>query len=332
MTAWLDRHYNIQTTNDNLHFIPGIVAGIAYTLLCFTQPGDHVLVTTPVYPPFLNLPKDSSRTLVCSPLKIVDAPKGDLAPFQSPSRFAIDFDDFERRAEGCKLFILSNPHNPAGTVWGPEVLRRIADICERHHLLVISDEIHADLTLPPHRHVSYSTVSLEAARHSLTFMAPSKTFNIAGLGSSVCYIPDEALRKTFFSWLDNLGVAGGNIFAFTATEAAFAHGEEWLSQMLDYLSSNVRTLDSFLKEKMPRVKALLPEASYLAWLDFSAYGLTHEQLKTKLIDEALVVLNDGTTFGGPEYECCFRINLGCPQSTLLDALDRINQTLKPFNH
>ena len=158
-TTWLDRHYNIQTTNDNLHFIPGIVAGIAYTLLCFTQPGDHVLVTTPVYPPFLNLPKDSGRTLVTSPLSIENG------------RFAIDFDDFERRAEGCKLFILSNPHNPAGTVWGPEVLRRIADICERHHLLVISDEIHADLTLPPHRHVSYSTVSPEAARHSLTFMA-----------------------------------------------------------------------------------------------------------------------------------------------------------------
>lgn len=315
VTTWLERRYGIKTTKDNLHFIPGIVAGIAYALLCFTQPGDKVLVTTPVYPPFLNLPKDSGRTLVCSPLKIEDG------------RFAIDFDDFERKAEGCKVFIMSNPHNPAGTVWGREVLRKIAEICERHDVLVISDEIHADLTLPPHKHVSYSTVGETAANNSITFMAPSKTFNIAGLGSSVCYIANPDLRKRFFGWLDSLGVAGGNIFAFTAAEAAFREGEEWLRQMLDYLRGNVQVLDSFLKEKMPRVKAVLPEASYLAWLDFSDYGLTHEQLKDRLINEAKVALNDGTTFGGKVYEHCFRMNLGCPRAMLLDVLERIAQVL-----
>ena len=307
VTAWLDKHYNIQSSQEELHFIPGIVAGIAYALLCLTQPGDRVLVTTPVYPPFLNLPKDSGRTLVTSPLKIVDG------------RFEIDFEDFERKAEGCKLFIMSNPHNPAGTVWGTEVLQRIADICERHHVLVISDEIHADLTLPRHQHVSYSTVS----QHGITFMAPSKTFNIAGLGSSVCYIADPDLRKRFFGWLDALGVAGGNIFAFTAAEAAFSQGEEWLQQMLDYLHRNVLALDQFLKEKMPKVKAVLPEASYLTWLDFSAYGIPHKELANRLINEAHVVLNDGTTFGGKEYEYCFRLNLGCPRAMLLDALGRI---------
>jgi cystathionine beta-lyase len=311
VTAWLEKHYQIQTTKESLHFIPGIVAGIAYALLCLTQPGDKVLVTTPVYPPFLNLPKESGRTLVCSPLKIVGG------------RFAIDFDDFERKVEGCKLFIMSNPHNPAGTVWGAEVLRKIADICERHHIIVISDEIHADLTLPGHRHVSYSTVSDAAKHHSITFMAPSKTFNIAGLGSSVCYIADATLRKRFFSWLDALGVAGGNIFAFTAAEAAFRDGEEWLTQMLAYLHENVQALRQFLHEKMPRVKAVLPEASYLAWLDFSDYNLTHEELKDRLLNEALVALNDGTTFGGDNYRCCFRLNLGCPRSMMLDALDRI---------
>ena len=315
VTAWLQKHYNITTDKGNLHFIPGIVAGIAYALLCLTQPGDKVLVTTPVYPPFLNLPKDSGRTLITSPLKITNG------------RFEIDFDDFESRAVGCKLLILSNPHNPAGTIWGTEVLRRIADICERHNVLVISDEIHADLTLPPHRHVSYSTVSEAAARHSLTFMAPSKTFNIAGLGSSVCYIANDDLRRRFFGWLDALGVAGGNIFAFTAAEAAFSHGEEWLSQMLEYLSENVKTLGLFLKDRMPKVKAVLPEASDLAWLDFSDYGLTHEQLKDKLINEAQVALNDGTTFGGAAYECCFRLNLGCPRQMLLDALNRIADSI-----
>ena len=152
VTTWLKRHYGIDTTKDNLHFIPGIVAGIAYALLALTEPGDKILVTTPVYPPFLNLPKKSGRKLVCSPLRITN------------SRFAIDFNDFERKIEGCKLFIMSNPHNPAGTVWGTEVLRKIAEICERHHVLVISDEIHADLTLPGHQHVSYSTVSEAAQR------------------------------------------------------------------------------------------------------------------------------------------------------------------------
>lgn len=323
VTAWLEKRYNIQTTKESLHFIPGIVAGISYALLCLTQPGDKVLVTTPVYPPFLNLPKDSGRTLVCSPLKITNG------------RFEIDFDNFEQKIEDCKVFIMSNPHNPAGTVWGEEVLRRVADICERHNVIVISDEIHADLTLPGHKHVSYSTVSDKG----ITFMAPSKTFNIAGLGSSVCFIRDENLRKRFFGWLDALGVASGNIFAFTAAEAAFAHGEEWLRQMLEYLNNNVQALDNHLKTRMPKVKAVLPEASYLAWLDFSDYGLTHEQLKDRLLNEAKVALNDGTTFGvrdhkgataeiGKDYECCFRLNLGCPRTMLLDALNRIEKALK----
>jgi cystathionine beta-lyase len=322
VTTWLDKHYSIQTTKECLHFIPGIVAGISYALLCLTQPGDKVLVTTPVYPPFLNLPKDSGRTLMCSPLKIV-MPAG-----SQRFRFEIDFDDFERKIDGCKLFIMSNPHNPAGTVWGMEVLRSIADICDRHNVLVISDEIHADLTLPGHTHVSYSTVSDAAARHSITFMAPSKTFNIAGLGSSVCFIGDETLRKRFFGWLDALGVAGGNIFAFIAAEAAFSQGEEWLNQMLYYLNENVKTLEQFLTELMPKVKVVLPEASYLAWLDFSDYGLTYEQLKDRLLNEAKVALNDGTTFGGKDYEYCFRLNLGCPKSMLLDALKRIASAIR----
>ena len=313
VTAWLQKHYNIQATKEQLHFIPGIVAGISFALLALTQPGDRVLVTTPVYPPFLNLPRESGRTLVVSPLRVEEG------------RFEIDFDDFERQAEGCKVFIMSNPHNPAGTVWGAETLRRVADICQRHGITVISDEIHADLTLPPHHHVSYSTVSESASHNSLTFMAPSKTFNIAGLGSSICYIADEALGKRFYGWLDALGVAGGNIFAFTAAEAAFTHGEEWLAQMLDYLNENVRTLGSFLKAQMPKVKAVLPEASYLAWLDFSAYGIPHQELSDRLINDARVVLNDGTTFGG--YEQCFRINLGCPRSMLLDGLQRIEKAI-----
>ena len=327
VTTWLAKHYGIHTTKETLHFIPGIVAGISYVLLALTEVGDKVLVTTPVYPPFLNLPRSSHRELVCSPLKIEGIAESGLAPLRSPNHFSIDFDDFERKAEGCQVFIMSNPHNPAGTLWDEETLRKIADICEHKGLLVISDEIHADLTLPCRHHVSYSTVCPAAARHSITFIAPSKTFNIAGLGSSVCFVSDEALRKRFYGWLDALGVAGGNIFAFTAAEAAFGQGEEWQRQMLDYLQGNVQILCRFLQERLPKVKAVLPEASYLAWLDFSAYGLTHKELSDRFINRAHVVMNDGVTFGGSQYEGCFRLNIGCPRVQMIDALEHIAAAL-----
>ena len=308
---WLRRHYHITALRDELHFIPGIVAGIAFVLQAMTHPGDGILVTTPVYPPFLTLPKNGQRQLVCSPLKVVDG------------RFAIDFDDFDWRARQSRWLVLSNPHNPGGTVWDKETLSRIADICYRNNVNVISDEIHADMTLPPHQHTSFSTVSDNARNISITFIAPSKTFNIAGLGSSVCYCPNEQLRQRFFGYLDGYGLAGGDIFAYVGAEAAYSHGEEWLQQLLVYLKGNVECLRTFLAERLPQVKAVLPEASYLAWLDFSAMGLDHEEIRNRLLQRARVALNDGTTFGGNDYRGCFRINLGCPRATLLEALERI---------
>ena len=308
---WLRRHYHITALRDELHFIPGIVAGIAFVLQAMTHPGDGILVTTPVYPPFLTLPKNGQRQLVCSPLKVVDG------------RFAIDFDDFEWRARQSRWLVLSNPHNPGGTVWDKETLSRIADICYRNNVNVISDEIHADMTLPPHQHTSFSTVSDNARNISITFIAPSKTFNIAGLGSSICYCPNEQLRQRFFGYLDGYGLAGGDIFAYVGAEAAYSHGEEWLQQLLAYLKGNVDCLRTFLAERLPQVKAVLPEASYLAWLDFSAMGLDHEEIRNRLLQRARVALNDGTTFGGNDYRGCFRINLGCPRATLLEALERI---------
>ena len=309
--GWMRNHYHIDAERDELHFIPGIVAGIAFVLQSMTNPGDGIMVTTPVYPPFLNLPQNSHRQLVCSPLKVVDG------------RFAIDFDDFEWRVRQCQWLILSNPHNPGGTVWDEETLGRIADICYRNNVNVISDEIHADLTLPPHRHISFSTVSANARNISITFVAPSKTFNIPGLGSSVCYCPNEQLRKRFFGYLDGYEVANGNIFAYVGAEAAFSQGEEWLGQLLAYLQGNVDCLRSFLAERMPQVAAVLPEASYLAWLYFSVLGLDHDDLRSRLLNCAHVALNDGTTFGGNDYRGCFRINIGCPRATLLEALERI---------
>lgn len=313
---WLLHRYKVDARRTELHFIPGIVAGIAFVLQAFTQPGDRVLVMNPVYPPFLHLPQSDGRSLSCSPLK------------RENGRFVIDFDDLDRRAAGCRLMILSNPHNPGGIVWSADELRRIADICERHRITVIADEIHADLTLPGHQHTSYSTVSPEAKRHSITFIAPSKTFNIAGLGSSIAYVPDEALRKRFYGFLNGYELANGNIFAFVGAEAAFRQGGEWLSQMLAYLQGNVDFLARFLAERLPQIEAVLPEASYLPWLDFSAFGLSHEEVRDRLINRARVALNDGTSFGGDAYRNCFRLNIGCPRATLEEALCRIESAFE----
>lgn len=314
--SWLQKRYQITATKQELHFIPGIVAGISFVIQQFTKPNDKILVFNPVYPPFIDLPTNNQRPLVCSPLKIVQG------------RFVIDFEDLAQKAQGCKLMILSNPHNPGGTVWTAEDLRRIAEICHKNGIIVIADEIHADLTLPGHKHTSYSTVSEYAKEHSITFIAPSKTFNIAGLGSSISYTPNEDLRKQLHDYLNHYEVANGNIFAYVGAEATFKYGEDWLNQLLQYLQSNVETLNQYLKQYLPKIKAILPEASFLAWLDFSDYGYPHKETKNKLINEAKVALNDGTTFGGQTYNNCFRINLGCPKATLIKALNQIREAFE----
>ncbi len=315
---WLAHHYPIKAQRQELHFIPGIVAGIAYVLQAFTQQGDKVLVTTPVYPPFLHLPQGSRRELMHCPMTLREG------------RFVINFDAFRKAAKGCKVFILSNPHNPGGIVWTKEELAQVAEICEQEHLLVIADEIHADLTLPGYKHTSYSTVNEAAKQHSFTFIAPSKTFNIAGLSSSVCYCANNELRHRFFNqYLDALGVAGGNVFAYTAATAAFTpQGEEWLNQLLDYLHKNVEFMKGFFAQSLPKAKAMWPEASFQIWMDFSDYGMTHRQLRDKLLNEGQVALNDGTTFGGDAYACHFRLNFGCPKATLNKGLTRIAKVLK----
>lgn len=329
LQTWLQRHYHVTSDRDELHYIPGIVSGIAFAIQALTHEGDGVLITTPVYPPFVHLPQGGGRTLVCSRL------------VERENRFYIDFDDLERKASQCKLLILSNPHNPAGRVWTTDELRQVADICFRHGVTVIADEIHADMTLtgregrPGTGHTSFSTVSDAAREVSITFVAPSKTFNIAGLSSSVAYVPDAALRRRYYGYLDTYEVANGNIFAFVGAEAAFSQGEDWLRQMLDYLQGNVDYLDTFLRTRLPHVKAMLPEASYLPWLDFSDYGYSHEEMRDLLIHQARVALNDGADFAPRERDCPdvatrlhFRLNIGCPRATLREALERI-ETIQP---
>ena len=307
---WFQKRYGIATKWNKMHFIPGIVQGIAFVLQTFTVPGDKVLITTPVYPPFINVPHRTGRVFLSSPLKTDNG------------RFTFDFEDLDRKAQGCKVMILSNPHNPGGTVWTKEELSQVADICLKHHVLVISDEIHADLTYPEFHHTSFTTVSEAALHNSITFFAPSKTFNMAGLASSVCYVPDEEIRKTFFGFLDHNELSLGNIFGYYAAEAAFAHGEEWLQQLLEYLQGNIDTAEQFLKENCPEITFMRPQASFLLWMDFRAWHLSQKDLERKLIYDAKIGLNNGTDFG-PEGEGFMRMNIGTNRETVLEGLRRI---------
>ena len=307
---WFQKRYGIATKWNRMRFVPGIVQGIAFVLQTFTVPGDKVLITTPVYPPFINVPHRTGRVFVSSPLKTENG------------RFTFDFEDLERKAEGCKVMILSNPHNPGGTVWTKEELAQVADICLHHKVLVISDEIHADLTYLEFHHTSFSTVSKAAECNSITFFAPSKTFNIAGLHSSVSYVPDEIIRKEFYGFLDHNELSLGNIFGYYAAEAAFAHGEEWLRQLLEYLQGNINTADQFLKENCPEITFMRPQASFLLWMDFRAWHLPQKDLERKLIYDAKIGLNNGTDFG-PDGEGFMRMNIGTNRATVIEGLRRI---------
>jgi len=313
---WLKAHYAVTARKEELHFVPGIVAAIAFAIQAFTEKGERIMIMPPVYPPFIDLPTFAERELVCCHLKTADG------------RFAIDFDDMERKSKGCKMLLLSNPHNPGGTVWSKDDLKRISDICHKSSTLVISDEIHADLTLPGFHHTSFSTISPEAYGNSITFIAPSKTFNIAGMGSSIAYIPNDTLRKRYFGYLDGYEVANGNVFAYTAAEAAYRHGEEWLRQVRSYIAENVEFTMNFLHQNMPAVAAMAPEASFLVWMDFNGTGLTYEEMKSRLLDKAKVALNDGYNFGGERYKGFFRLNIGCPRSVLHEALGRIAEAFR----
>ena len=307
---WFQKHYGISTRWNKMHFIPGIVQGIAFVLQTFTVPGDKVLITTPVYPPFINVPHRTGRVFVSSPLKTENG------------RFTFDFEDLDRKAQGCKVMIMSNPHNPGGRVWSKEELAQVADICLKHNVLVISDEIHADLTYPEFHHTSFATVSEAAKHNSITFFAPSKTFNMAGLASSVCYVPDQEIRKTFFGFLDHNELSLGNIFGYYAAEAAFAHGEEWLQQLLEYLQGNIDAAEKYLKEHCPEITFMRPEASFLLWMDFRAWNLSQKELIHRLVYDAKVGLNNGTDFGA-DGEGFMRMNIGTNRETVLEGLRRI---------
>lgn len=315
---WVRRRHGWELKPEWLTYIPGIVKGIAMVMNVFTKPGDKVIVQPPVYHPFSIVSRLNGREVVENPL--VKLPDGG---------YAMDLEHLEKIAPGCKLLILSNPHNPAGIVWDTETLRRLADICKRNGIVVISDEIHSDMTLFGHKHVPFATVSPEAESISITFGAPSKTFNIAGVVSSYAVVSDPELRSRFYNWLEANELSAPDIFAPIATIAAYRKGEEWRVQMLEYIEDNIRYVEDYCSRYIPEIKPLRPQASFLVWLDCRELGLDHDGLNALFVDKAGLALNDGEMFGhgGEGY---MRLNVGCPRATLTKALDSLRDAVKEY--
>lgn len=310
---WVHYKHNWKIQKEWLSYIPGIVKGIGFVLQCFTQPGDKVLIQPPVYHPFRIVPESMRRELINNPLKLVNG------------AYEMDFDHLESIIDDkCKVLILCNPHNPGGIVWKKETLIKLAEICAKHNIIVISDEIHAEMAYPQFPHHPFAEVSEAAASCSITFMAPSKTFNIAGIVTSYSLVPNEQIREKFYSFLEAGELNDGTIFAYTATEAAYTYGAEWLQQMRMYIMENVRFVDEFMKTKLPKIKVYPPQASFLVWLDCRDFKLSQQELVHLFQDKASLLLNDGSMFG-PGGEGFMRLNVGCPRSVLDTAMNALKK-------
>ena len=312
---WIKSHHGWVVKREWMRYIPGIVKGIAMVINVFTKPGDKIIIQPPIYHPFRLVPEHNNREVVENPLR------------HTADGYDMDFEHLEQIIdEKCKVLLLANPHNPIGITWSKQTLKRLAEIAVRHNLIVVSDEIHCDMALFGNKHIPFATVCQEAAQCSITFSAPSKTFNIAGVVSSYAIVLNEQLRHSFFSWLEANEMDMATIFAMVATEAAFSEGEPWRQQMLKHIESNIEYVEEFLKQHLPQVKIIRPQASYLAWMDFSGLGLEHSQLIDMLINDAHLAMNDGAMFGksGEQHT---RLNVGTQRQTLEQAMQQLKQAI-----
>ncbi|MDR1973921.1 MAG: PatB family C-S lyase [Bacteroidales bacterium] len=311
---WIKDRHNWDISTDWISFVPGVVHGLALVLEYFTRPGDKVIIQPPVYHPFRLVPQHTGREVVFNPLKFRQTGG------RASDCYEMDFENLESVIdEHCKVLILSNPHNPAGIVWSRETLQRLATICRKHKILIISDEIHSDLTLFGSTHTPFATVSDEA----IILHAPSKTFNIAGMNSSFFIIPNEKIRHDFYHWLKAEEHNSAPFLSIIAAEAALAFGNEWRLELIKYLEGNTRFVAEFIEKEIPRIKVILPEASFLIWLDCRNLGLSQPELIDLFVKKAGLALNDGSMFG-IGGEGFMRLNIGCPRSVLEKALRQLS--------
>ena len=314
---WIADHHQWNVDSEWMRFIPGIVKGIGFVVNVFCKPDEKVIIQPPVYHPFRLTPLGNKREVVMNPLIM-----------NEDGSYSMDFEGLAKVAdEKCRVLILANPHNPAGIVWDVDTLSRLADFCWERGIIVISDEIHCDMAHKGFKHHPFASVSERAAQCSITFGAPSKTFNIAGIVSSYCVVPNEELRRPFFEWLDANELSEPTIFSPIATIAAFQNGEEWRQQMLEYVEANIDFVDNFLKTRIPQIKALRPQASFLIWLNCRDLNLDHDALNRLFIDGARLALNDGEMFG-EEGRGFMRMNIASPRAVLQEAMERLEKAVK----
>lgn len=316
LTAWLKRRHNWEVKRDWIAFSPGIVPAVNMAVLAFTRRRDRIIVQPPVYFPFFGAVKDHGRRLVYNQL------------IMENGRYRMDYEDLEKHCRaGAAMIILSNPHNPGGNAWSREELGKLADLCNQYGVLMVSDEIHSDLVNRGYTHTVLAGLSPETAANTVTMVAPSKTFNLAGMATSSVIISNPILMKKFRKVLDALHIEMGNLFGNVAAEAAYTHGDAWLGQLLDYIDGNIQLLMDFAEERLPQVTVIRPEATYMAWLDFRATGMNDAELKKFMIEKAGLGLNEGTQFG-PGGSGYMRMNLACPRATLQKALEQLEAGFK----
>ena len=320
VAAWYQKRHHLTLQPEWMTCTPGIVFALSIAVRAFTQEGDAVLIQPPVYHPFSRAILRNKRTLVENPLVLKDG------------HYEMDLEDLEQKVldEHIKLMILCNPHNPVGRVWTREELTALADICLRHHVYVISDEIHGDFVWQGHEQTPYASISEEACLHSMMCTAPSKTFNLAGMATSNLFIPDPEMRRKFRSELLDVGQENMNRLGLFACRAAYEGGGEWLDQLIGYLAGNLALVRDFCKNRVPQIQLVEPEGTYLAWLDCRELGMTDDELMAFFSDEAKVWLDPGT-HSGEQGSGFMRFNLGSSRSVIAQALDQIEAAWKKRN-
>jgi cystathionine beta-lyase len=312
---WLSLRHNWQIEKDWICFSPGIVPALNICTLAYTRPGDSVIVQPPVYFPFFSAVENHGRQLVYNQL------------IERDGSWTMDFDSLNSCiSEKTKMIIISNPHNPVGRVWLPEELEKLADICLKNNILIITDEIHFDLILPGFRHLPLASISEKIADITVTCIAPSKTFNLAGLSTSSLIISNPVLRKYFNKKIESLHVGNGNIFGTVASIAAYSDGAEWVDALMEYLDENVNYVRKFCSELIPEIIPVQPEATYMIWLDCRKFSMTGKELQDFFVNKAGVGMNEGSTFG-PGGEGFMRMNLGAPHATVIKAMEQIERAV-----
>lgn len=313
---WVFERHGWKIEKEWLVFTPGVVPGLSNCVKTFTDEHNSVLVQPPVYPPFFRVIDNNGRQAIESPL------------IYNGSKYVMDLKDMEDKIDkNTKMAVLCNPHNPVGRVWEREELEAFGNFCLKNNIIMVSDEIHCDLSFKDHKYTPLGSISEEFSMNTITFMAPSKTFNIAGLFSSVAIIQNEEIRNAYVKSMETMELTHITIFGAVGLEAAYTHGKDWLNQVLEYIEDNADFAVDYINKNIPKIKTYKPDGTYLLWLDFNGLGISSKEIEKILLEKARVMLNDGSAYGSAG-DGFFRLNIGCPRKVLIEGLQRIEKALK----